>query len=218
MFAFSPPLKTILLGLLSFSISSSIASPIARDDDYEYIVVGSGPGGGTVASRLARLGHSVLLLESGDDQSNNFNVTVSREDSSLLDFERLRNDCSSDLILFQLRFQDTWLTSVKTKRFGGISSSITIKIRREQREIQSSFGKPLLSNIMLDQGLQLTQFQREFSIQELEPSEVWVLEKMRIMSLPLNLFLQSHRTCRLYALFCLFRLWRVDRTTLWSGE
>jgi len=33
----------------------------------EYIVVGSGAGGGTIAARLAEKGHSVLLLEAGDD-------------------------------------------------------------------------------------------------------------------------------------------------------
>ncbi|MGA9061467.1 MAG: GMC family oxidoreductase [Terracidiphilus sp.] len=35
--------------------------------EYEYIVVGSGAGGGTVAARLAEAGRSVLLLESGGD-------------------------------------------------------------------------------------------------------------------------------------------------------
>lgn len=34
---------------------------------YEYIVVGSGAGGGTVAARLAEMGHRVLLLEAGGD-------------------------------------------------------------------------------------------------------------------------------------------------------
>lgn len=36
----------------------------------EYIVVGSGAGGGTLASRLAEAGHSVLLLEAGADPRN----------------------------------------------------------------------------------------------------------------------------------------------------
>ena len=35
--------------------------------DYEYVVVGSGAGGGTLAARLAELGHRVLLLEAGGD-------------------------------------------------------------------------------------------------------------------------------------------------------
>ena len=35
--------------------------------DYEYIVVGSGAGGGTVAARLAEQGRRVLVLESGSD-------------------------------------------------------------------------------------------------------------------------------------------------------
>ncbi len=35
--------------------------------DFEYVVVGSGAGGGTVAARLAEKGHRVLLLEAGGD-------------------------------------------------------------------------------------------------------------------------------------------------------
>src|SRR5215472_6680321 len=38
-----------------------------RHPDCEYVVVGSGAGGGTVASRLAEAGRSVLLLEAGGD-------------------------------------------------------------------------------------------------------------------------------------------------------
>ena len=43
------------------------ASAAAADFDCEYIVVGSGAGGGTLAARLVELGHKVLLLEAGGD-------------------------------------------------------------------------------------------------------------------------------------------------------
>lgn len=46
------------------------------DKEYDYIVVGSGPGGGPLASNLARAGYSVLLLEAGSDQSNNTNSEI----------------------------------------------------------------------------------------------------------------------------------------------
>ena len=39
-------------------------------DVYDYIVVGSGPGGGPLASNLARANYSVLLLEAGDQSPN----------------------------------------------------------------------------------------------------------------------------------------------------
>jgi choline dehydrogenase len=44
-----------------------MSQPVSPQPDYEYIVVGSGAGGGTVASRLAEAGHSVILLEAGAD-------------------------------------------------------------------------------------------------------------------------------------------------------
>lgn len=43
---------------------------------YEYVVVGSGAGGGPLAARLALAGHKTLLLEAGDDQGETFNYTI----------------------------------------------------------------------------------------------------------------------------------------------
>ncbi|KAL6706539.1 hypothetical protein ACN47E_005295 [Coniothyrium glycines] len=43
---------------------------------YEYVVVGSGAGGGPLAARLALAGHKTLLIEAGDDQGASVNYTV----------------------------------------------------------------------------------------------------------------------------------------------
>ncbi|KAI0518392.1 GMC oxidoreductase [Xylaria bambusicola] len=44
-------------------------------ESYDYIVVGSGPGGAPLAANLARAGYSVTLLEAGDDLGNNKNFS-----------------------------------------------------------------------------------------------------------------------------------------------
>lgn len=46
------------------------------DGEFEFIVVGSGAGGGPLAANLARNGHSVLLLEAGTDPGANINYQV----------------------------------------------------------------------------------------------------------------------------------------------
>ena len=55
--------------LLPFLTSAVLAAPApqAAAEEYDYIVVGSGPGGGPLAVSLAKANYSVLLLEAGDD-------------------------------------------------------------------------------------------------------------------------------------------------------
>ncbi|RBR17956.1 hypothetical protein FVER53590_00262 [Fusarium verticillioides] len=38
-----------------------------KPDVYDYVIIGSGPGGGSLAANLAREGHSVFLIEAGGD-------------------------------------------------------------------------------------------------------------------------------------------------------
>ncbi|KAL7622686.1 hypothetical protein AAE478_006364 [Parahypoxylon ruwenzoriense] len=64
------PPSTSLLGTLSLYMSLALSSPLYEsstgdNDNFDYIVVGSGPGGGPLAVNLASSGYSVLLLEAG---------------------------------------------------------------------------------------------------------------------------------------------------------
>ncbi|KAJ6783469.1 hypothetical protein PWT90_08182 [Aphanocladium album] len=65
------------LGLMAAAASAVSAAPEANElTGYEYVVVGSGAGGGPLAARLALAGHKTLLIEAGDDQGQNANYSV----------------------------------------------------------------------------------------------------------------------------------------------
>ncbi len=57
--------------LLSVVAASVVLAADPVPKEYDYIVVGSGPGGGPLACDLARAGYSTLLLEAGTDQGDN---------------------------------------------------------------------------------------------------------------------------------------------------
>ncbi|OTB08946.1 putative GMC oxidoreductase [Hypoxylon sp. CI-4A] len=70
-----------MLGL--FAATGVVAQAVAT---YDYIVVGSGPGGAPLAANLARAGYPTLLLEAGDDLGNNKNY------SEMINFNLAAND------------------------------------------------------------------------------------------------------------------------------
>ncbi|KAF3920598.1 hypothetical protein ABW21_db0202031 [Orbilia brochopaga] len=71
-------LSSTLLPLV-LAASVALGKPVQKREElsgYEYVVVGSGGGGGPLAARLAIFGHKVLLIEAGDDQGANINEQV----------------------------------------------------------------------------------------------------------------------------------------------
>lgn len=78
--------------LLSCLLALSATAAAAVNASYEYIVVGSGPGGGPLAANLARAGHSVLLLEAGDDQGDNVNISMINNFNKAFNDEKTRWD------------------------------------------------------------------------------------------------------------------------------
>lgn len=58
--------RVVALALLAAGLA--VAAPVveAQATEYDYIVVGTGPGGGPLAVNLAKAGYSVFLMEAGD--------------------------------------------------------------------------------------------------------------------------------------------------------
>ncbi|KAL4795055.1 hypothetical protein BDV19DRAFT_389711 [Aspergillus venezuelensis] len=62
--------------LLSLLAATAGVAKAVNITGYEYVVVGSGAGGGPLAARLAMAGHKTLLLEAGDDQGQTYNYSI----------------------------------------------------------------------------------------------------------------------------------------------
>ena len=66
------PNRTVKMRLLSIlAVSSTVSLARGATTTYDYIVVGSGPGGAPLAANLARAGYSTLLIEAGGDEGDN---------------------------------------------------------------------------------------------------------------------------------------------------
>ena len=55
---------------------TTLVGGVAVDEEYDFIVVGSGAGGGPLACRLAEANFKTLLIEAGNDQGNNLNTSI----------------------------------------------------------------------------------------------------------------------------------------------
>lgn len=64
-------LVVVLASIFAFTQIST-----ALDDEYDFIVVGSGAGGGPLACRLAEANFKTLLIEAGNDQGDNVNTSI----------------------------------------------------------------------------------------------------------------------------------------------
>ncbi|TKX26088.1 GMC oxidoreductase-like protein 2 [Elsinoe australis] len=69
-----------------------LAAAAPTPSDYEYIIVGSGAGGGPLACRLAMAGKKTLLIEAGDDQVGNVNISVPGYQAQVTQDPKLRWD------------------------------------------------------------------------------------------------------------------------------
>jgi choline dehydrogenase len=61
-------------------------------ENYEYVVVGSGAGGGPVAARLAIAGYKVLLIDAGNDQGSSYQQKVPALMLQSTEYEPMRWD------------------------------------------------------------------------------------------------------------------------------
>ncbi|PSN68536.1 GMC oxidoreductase [Corynespora cassiicola Philippines] len=91
-----PSMSTLRNALVAFALliapATSIPFETRQEATYDYIVIGSGPGGGPLSARLALAGHKVLLIEAGDDQGANVRYQVPALHAQSTEEESMRWD------------------------------------------------------------------------------------------------------------------------------
>ncbi|MEZ4865935.1 MAG: GMC family oxidoreductase N-terminal domain-containing protein [Caldilineaceae bacterium] len=66
----APPFTTGVQPVAQSTTPANLTAVVDGKDEYDYIVIGSGAGGGTVAANLARAGYEVLVIEAGGMEVN----------------------------------------------------------------------------------------------------------------------------------------------------
>ncbi|KAK3367439.1 hypothetical protein B0T24DRAFT_390475 [Lasiosphaeria ovina] len=100
--------------LLGFAAACASLALAVELTGYEYIVVGSGAGGGPLAARLALAGHKTLLIEAGDDQGANLNYTVPAYNARMSEDEHVSWDFFVRRYADDARQARDWKTSYDT--------------------------------------------------------------------------------------------------------
>ncbi|KAH0427550.1 GMC oxidoreductase [Colletotrichum camelliae] len=85
--------------LLGYIVATASAVPSQQlyarqstDTSYDYVIVGSGPGGGPLAARLAIAGKKVLLIDAGDDQGDSIPYKVPALNLQSTEYDPMRWD------------------------------------------------------------------------------------------------------------------------------
>ncbi|GKT60189.1 choline dehydrogenase [Colletotrichum tofieldiae] len=88
----------VLLGYIAATASAVPSQKFAARQStgilasYDYVIVGSGPGGGPLAARLAIAGKKVLLIEAGDDQGDSVPYQVPALSLQSTEYEPMKWD------------------------------------------------------------------------------------------------------------------------------
>lgn len=91
--------RIIIIPLAFLLALAQAATSATIDDEYDFIVVGSGAGGGPLACRLAEANFKTLLIEAGNDQGTNVNTSIPAFQGVVAQDPKIRWDVSVPQII-----------------------------------------------------------------------------------------------------------------------